>query len=107
MSRSSEPPILAKSEAARNCLGLNATVLPGLGTFRMGNHFRGLCEMVVALGGTCYFCFVLLQAVGGRDEDMTLLQVFRPHLGQLSLGVFLVLGSWISGFIFGKGLLQK
>jgi hypothetical protein len=63
--------------------------------------------MVVALGGTCYFCFVLLQAVGGRDEDMTLLQVFRPHLGQLSFGVFLVLGSWISGFIFGKGLLQK
>ena len=107
MSRSSEPPILAEAEAARNCMGLNATVLPGLGTFRMGNHFRGLCEMVVALGGTCYFCFILLQAVGGRDEDMTLLQALRPHLGQLSFGVFLVLGSWISGFIFGKGLLQK
>jgi hypothetical protein len=63
--------------------------------------------MVVALGGTCYFCLILLQAVGGRDEDMTLLQAFRPHLGQLSFGVFLVLGSWISGFMFGKGLIQK
>lgn len=107
MSRSFEPPILAKSEAARNCLGLNATVLPGLGTFRMGNHFRGLCEMVVALGGTGYFCFILFQAVGGRDEDMTLLQAFRPHFSQLAFGVVLVLGSWISGFMFGKGLLQK
>ena len=107
MSRSSEPPILAEAEAARNCMGLNATVLPGLGTFRMGNYLRGLCEMVVALGGTGYFCFILLQAVGERDEDMTLLQAFLPHFGQLAFGVVLVLGSWVSGFMFGKGLLQK
>jgi len=107
MSRSSEPPILAKTEAARNCLGLNATVLPGLGTFRMGSHFRGLCEMTVALGGTGLFCLTLLQAVGGRDEEMTLMQAFRPYFSHLALGVVLVLGSWVSGFLYGKGLLQK
>jgi len=107
MSKSSEPPILAETEAARNCLGLNATVLPGLGTFRMGNHFRGLCEMVVALVGTGLFCFTLLQAVGGRDEEMTLLQAFRPYFSHLAFGVVLVLGSWVSGFLYGKGLLQK
>jgi len=38
---------------------------------------------------------------------MTLLQAFRPHFSQLAFGVVLVLGSWISGFMFGKGLLQK
>ena len=107
MSRSSEPPILVRTEAARNCLGLNATVLPGLGTFRMGSHFRGLCEMTVALGGTGLFCLTLLQAVGGRHEEMTLMQAFRPYFSHLALGVVLVLGSWISGFLYGKGLLQK
>jgi len=107
MSRSSEPPILARTEAARNCLGLNATVLPGLGTFRMGNHFRGLCEMTVALGGTLFFCFTLLRAVGNREEDITLMQAFRPHFSHLALGVVLVLGSWVSGFMYGRGLLQK
>ena len=44
-----EPPILADLEKARNCFGLNATVLPGLGTFRSGRRFRGFCEMVLAL----------------------------------------------------------
>jgi hypothetical protein len=107
MSKFSEPPILAETEAARNCLGLNATVLPGLGTFRMGNHFRGVCEMAVALGGTGLFCFTLLQAVGGRDEEMTLMQAFRPYFSHLAFGVVLVLGSWVSGFLYGKGLLQK
>lgn len=107
MSRSSEPPILVRTEAARNCLGLNATVLPGLGTFRMGSHFRGLCEMTVALGGTLFFCFTLLRAVGGREEDIPLMQAFRPHFSHLALGVVLVLGSWVSGFLYGKGLLQK
>jgi len=63
--------------------------------------------MVVALGGTGYFCFILLQAVGGRDEEMTLVQAFRPYFNHLALGVFLVLGSWVSGFLYGKGLLQK
>ena len=107
MSRSSEPPILAKTEAARNCLGLNTTVLPGLGTFRMGKHFRGLCEMAVALGGTGLFCFTLLQAVGARDEEMTLMQAFRPYFSHLALGVVLVLGSWVSGVLYAKGLFQK
>ena len=107
MIRSSEPPILDKLEAARNCLGLNATVLPGLGTFRMGNHLRGFCEMAVALGGTGLFCFTLLQAVGGRDEEMTLMQAFQPYFSHLALGVVLVLGSWVSGFLYGKSLLKK
>jgi len=107
MSKSSEPPILAETEAARNCLGLNATVLPGLGTFRTGNHFRGVCEMAVALGGTVFFCFTLLQAVGGRDEEMTLMQAFRPYFSHLAFGVVLVLGSWVSGFLYAKGLFQK
>jgi len=73
----------------------------------MGNHFRGLCEMAVALGGTVLFCLTLLQAVGGRDEEMTLVQAFRPYFSHLALGVVLVLGSWVSGFLYGKGLLQK
>jgi hypothetical protein len=107
MIRSSEPPILAKLEAARNCFGLNATVLPGLGTFRMGSHFRGLCEMTVALGGTLFFCFTLLRAVGSREEDITLMQAFRPHFSHLALGVVLVLGSWVSGVLYAKGLFKK
>jgi hypothetical protein len=63
--------------------------------------------MAVALGGTGLFCFTLLKAVGGRDEQMTLMQAFRPYFSHLALGVVLVLGSWVSGFLYGKGLLQK
>ena len=108
MNKSSlEPPILADLEKARNCLGLNATVLPGLGTFRSGKHLRGLCEMLVALGGTLFFCFTLLLAVGDREEEMTLMQAFRPHLHQLFFGVILVLGSWISGVRFAKRLFPR
>jgi len=107
MIRSSEPPILAKLEAARNCFGLNATVLPGLGTFRMGSHFRGICEMTVALCGTLFFCFTLLRAVESREEDITLMQAFRPHFSHLALGVVLVLGSWVSGVLYAKGLFRK
>jgi len=107
MIRSSEPPILAKLEAARNCFGLNATVLPGLGTFRMGSFFRGLCEMTVALGGTLFFCFTLLRAVGDREEDITLMQAFHPYFSHLALGVVFVLGSWVSGVLYAKGLFRK
>jgi len=107
MIRSSEPPILAKLEAARNCFGLNATVLPGLGTFRMGSRLRGLFEMSVAIGGTLLFCGTLIQAVGEREEGVTLLAAFSPHLSNLTLGVFLVLGSWVSGVLYAKGLFQK
>jgi len=63
--------------------------------------------MAVALGGTVFFCFTLLQAVGGRDEEMTLMQAFRPYFCHLAFGVVLVLGSWVSGFLYAKGLLQK
>ena len=63
--------------------------------------------MAVALGGTGLFCFTLLQAVGGRDEEMTLVQAFRPYFNHLALGVFLVLGSWISGVRFAKGLFPR
>jgi hypothetical protein len=73
----------------------------------MGNHLRGLCEMTVALGGTLFFCFTLLQAAGGRDEEMTLMQTFRPYFSHLALGVVLVLVSWVSGFMYGRGLLPK
>ncbi len=107
MIRSSEPPILAKIEAARNCFGLNATVLPGLGTFRTGSRLRGLFEMFVAIGGTLLFCGTLIQAVGEREEGMTLLAAFSPHFLKLALGVSLVLGSWFSGILYAKGLFQK
>lgn len=107
MIRSSEPPILAKLEAARNCFGLNATVLPGLGTFRMGSRLRGLFEMSVAIGGTLLFCETLIQAVGEREEGVTLLAAFSPHLSNLILGVFLVLGAWFSGVFYAKGLFRK
>ena len=107
MIRSSEPPILAKLEAARNCFGLNATVLPGLGTFRMGSRLRGLFEMSVAIGGTLLFCGTLIQAVGEREEGATLLAAFSPHVSKLILGVFLVLGAWFSGVFYAKGLFRK
>ena len=107
MIRYSEPPILAKLEAARNCFGLNATVLPGLGTFRMGSRLRGLFEMSVAIGGTLLFCGTLIQAVGEREEGVTLFAAFSPHLTNLTLGVFLVLGAWFSGVFYARGLFQK
>jgi len=107
MIRSSEPPILTKLEAARNCFGLNATVLPGLGTFRTGSRIRGLLEMSVAIGGTLLFCGTMVQSVGEREEGVTLLAAFSPHLSKMALGVFLVLGGWFSGVFYAKGLFQK
>jgi len=107
MIRSSEPPILDNLEAARNCFGLNATVLPGLGTFRMGSRVRGLFEMAVAIGGTLFFCGSMIQAVGEREDGMTLLAAFSPHLSKMALGVVLVLGGWVSGILYAKGLFQK
>ena len=107
MSRSSEPPILAEAEAARNCMGLNATVLPGLGTFRMGNRLRGLAEMGVATLGTLLFCFYLIEAVGSRDESTTLTQAFANYGFRLLLAVALVLGSWCSGVLFAKKLFLR
>ena len=107
MIRSSEPPILTKLEAVRNCFGLNATVLPGLGTFRMGSRLRGLFEMSMAIGGTLLFCGTMIQAVGEREEGVPLLATFSPHLSKLILGVFLVLGAWVSGVLYAKGLFRK
>ena len=68
-----EPPILAETEKARNCLGLNATVLPGLGTFRNGARLRGLLEMTVAVGGTLWFCKTLFLITGEAMEGTRIL----------------------------------
>ena len=88
-------------------MGLNATVLPGLGTFRMGNRFRGLAEMGVAALGTLLFCFYLIEAVGSRDESTTLTQAFANYGFRLLLAVVLVLGSWCSGVLFAKKLFLR
>ena len=88
-------------------MGLNATVLPGLGTFRMGNRFRGLAEMGVAALGTLLFCFYLIEAVGSRDESTTLTQAFANYGFRLLLSVALVLGSWCSGVLFAKKLFLR
>lgn len=101
------PPILADLERARNCFGLNATVLPGLGTFRTGHTFRGLVEMVTALTGTLVFCVALVQGVGSRTEDVPLLQAMQPYWSRVCLGVVLVLGSWISGVRFARSLFPR
>ncbi len=106
-SSASEPPILADAELARNCFGLNATVLPGLGTFRAGAHLRGLLEMGVAIGGTLLFCGTFFSAVGNRSEDMTLSQAILPYLPRILLSVGLVIGSWISGIFYAKSLFRR
>lgn len=97
-----EPPILAESERARNCLGLNATVLPGLGTFRHGARFRGLVEMGVAVGGTLWFCKTLFAVVGEMTEGAKLLPALGAHAGTLLLSAIVVVGSWISGIRYGR-----
>ena len=109
MSKSSkaEPPILANVEASRNCLGLNATVLPGLGTFRAGSCFRGLVEMGVAVAGTLYFCTLLFSAIGDRTEDISMVKAFRPYLPRLGLAVVFVVGSWVSGLLYAKTLFRR
>jgi hypothetical protein len=109
MNRSSslEPPILAELEKARNCFGLNATVLPGLGTFRMGHYLRGALEMLAAMGGTLTFCVALVQGVSSRSEDISLFQAMGPYWGRMGAGVVLVVVSWISGVRFAKGLFRR
>ena len=104
---SPEPPILANLEKARNCFGLNATVLPGLGTFRSGHFFRGALEMTLALVGTLTFCVALVQGVGSRSEDISLVQAMSPYWGRMGVGVVLVVGSWSSGVCFAKGLFHR
>jgi hypothetical protein len=73
----------------------------------MGSRLRGLFEMSVAIGGTLFFCGTLIRAVGEREEGMSLLAAFSPHLFKLALGAFLVLASWLSGVLYAKGLFQK
>ena len=109
MSKSSkaEPPILANAERARNCLGLNATVLPGLGTFRTGSYLRGLIEMGVAVAGTLYFCTLLFSAIGDRTEDISMVKAFQPYMSRLGLAVFFVVGSWVSGLFYAKTLFRR
>ena len=106
-SSSREPPILADLEKARNCFGLNATVLPGLGTFRTGHPIRGILEMSAALVGTLTFCVALVQGVGSRSEDISLMQAMSPYWNRMGVGVVLVVCSWISGVRFAKGLFRR
>jgi hypothetical protein len=49
----------------------------------------------------------MIQAVGEREEGVTLLAAFSPHLSKLTLGVFLVLGAWFSGVFYAKGLFRR
>jgi hypothetical protein len=73
----------------------------------MGSRLRGLFEMSVTIGGTLLFCGTMIQAVGEREDGMTLLAAFSPHLSKMALGVFLVLGGWFSGVLYAKGLFQR
>jgi hypothetical protein len=114
-----EPPILAETEKARNCLGLNATVLPGLGTYRHGARLRGLLEMVAALGGTIWFCKTLFLIAGeifgvarfhawteSTDSPSMGLGAWRMYGGTLFLSAAVVIGSWVSGFRYGRAILK-
>ena len=101
-----EPPILADPEKARNCLGLNATVLPGLGTFRHGARLRGLLEMAVAVGGTLWFCKTLFLVAGEMTDGATFLSALGGHAGTLLVSAVVVIGSWISGVRYGRAILK-
>ena len=102
-----EPPILAETEKARNCLGLNATVLPGLGTFRHGARLRGLLEMTVAIGGTLWFCKTLFLVAGEMAEGARFLSALGVYAGTLIFSAAVVIGSWISGVKYGKSALKN
>ncbi len=102
-----EPPILAETEKARNCLGLNATVLPGLGTFRHGARFRGLLEMTVAIVGTLWFCKTLFLIAGEMTEGMKFLSALGAYAATLVVSAAVVIGSWISGVRYGRALLRN
>ena len=101
-----EPPILADTEQARNCLGLNTTVLPGLGTFRHGSRLRGLAEMAVAIFGTLWFCKTLFLIAGEISEGMKFFPALRSHAGTLVFSAAIVIGSWISGVRYGRAILK-
>ena len=102
-----EPPILAETEKARNCLGLNATVLPGLGTFRHGARFRGMVEMTVAIAGTLWFCRTLFLVSGEMTEGTKFLSALGVYAGTLIFSAAVVIGSWISGVKYGKSALKN
>ena len=101
-----EPPILANTEKARNCLGLNATVLPGLGTFRHGSRLRGLGEMAVAIFGALWFCKTLFLIAGEMTEGMKFVSALGAHAGALVLSAAVVIGSWISGVLYGRAAVK-
>ena len=101
-----EPPILAKTEHARNCLGLNATVLPGLGTFRHGARLRGLLEMTFALVGTLWFCKTLFGVAGEMSDGVKFLAALSSHGGTLFWSALVVIGSWMSGVSYGRAALK-
>ena len=102
-----EPPILAETERARNCLGLNATVLPGLGTYRQGSRFRGILEMAVGVWGVVWFCQTLWVIAGEVTEEGKILPVVGHHAGPLFFSAIMVIGSWISGVRFGMSVVKK
>ena len=102
-----EPPILADTEKARNCLGLNATVLPGLGTFRHGAYLRGLLEMVITIGGTVWFCKTMFVIAGEISEGLKFLPALGSHAGTLSVSALVVVGSWVSGVRYGRAALRS
>ena len=101
-----EPPILADTEQSRNCLGLNATVLPGLGTFRHGSRLRGLGEMAAAIFGTIWFCKTLFLIAGEMSEGMRFLPALGTYAWTLLVSAAVVVASWISGVRYGRAILK-
>lgn len=114
-----EPPILADTEQARNCLGLNATVLPGLGTFRHGARLRGTLEMTVAVVGTVWFCKTLFLMAGDisgvaqfrAETEATAslsdgVSAWRLYVPGLLASAAVVIVSWISGVRYGRAILK-
>ena len=102
-----EPPILAETEKARNCLGLNATVLPGLGTFQHGSRLRGFGEMALAVFGSLWFCKTLFLIAGEINEGMKFLSALGMYAGTLGLSAMVVVGSWISGVRYGRAAIKE
>jgi len=73
----------------------------------MGHPLRGTLEMAAALVGTLTFCVALVQGVGSRSEDISMMQAMSPYLNRMGVGVVLVLVSWISGVRFAKGMFPR
>ncbi len=101
-----EPPILADTEKARNCLGLNATVLPGLGTFRHGARLRGTLEMAVAISGTLWFCKTLFLVAGEMSEGAGFLSALGVYAGTLIFSAAVVGDRWRSGVRYGRAAVK-